>query len=435
MLNRAHALQSPSAPAPPYRRRRRLPLIAVVALLAGCQSIADFTDEVGITASSEDEPAVADTSPDGRAAAASDQTVGLDASEIKQLQAKLAELGFEPGPADGIIGPQTTGAIERFQRARGQPVTGAVTRQLLDQLASKPPERSADAQSPSRIEPAGLPRYRPGTTFIYSNGKIDRVADITGAAVKWVRSDGTSYTTDRNFLLPWSSWDTAKQRGTASIAGDADSDSLWPSGTGDVVSFSSAVDEQRRDNPDTVEQRVDRWNCRNEGRRDVSVPAGDFAAQVFVCTRTASRTVPQMVRTWYYAKTAQHFVRFVESVPSQNATRTVDLVAVRPAAPDWPPIVRAGLGRAVITALESPKENARVEWRSSNVATTVTIAATSRYVAPNGRPCRRFEQTWSEKDGSRRYHAVACKSASGQWQIPGLENDTAELLVTSGEMS
>ncbi|MEL7138153.1 MAG: peptidoglycan-binding domain-containing protein, partial [Pseudomonadota bacterium] len=53
--------------------------------------------------------------PNGRAA---------DRAAIAEVQASLAALGYDPGPADGLPGPRTTAAIEAWQRDRGHAVTG-----------------------------------------------------------------------------------------------------------------------------------------------------------------------------------------------------------------------------------------------------------------------------------------------------------------------
>ncbi len=39
--------------------------------------------------------------------------------EIKAIQEKLIELGYEPGPADGVNGPKTKEAIKQFQKDNG----------------------------------------------------------------------------------------------------------------------------------------------------------------------------------------------------------------------------------------------------------------------------------------------------------------------------
>jgi len=43
---------------------------------------------------------------------------------IKAVQRKLKEIGYNPGPVDGLMGPRTSNAIERYQRDNGLVVDG-----------------------------------------------------------------------------------------------------------------------------------------------------------------------------------------------------------------------------------------------------------------------------------------------------------------------
>jgi peptidoglycan hydrolase-like protein with peptidoglycan-binding domain len=53
---------------------------------------------------------------------------------MKEVQGLLADLGYTPGPPDGIIGPLGRKAIQRYQAAAGLEVDGEVTQALLDSL-------------------------------------------------------------------------------------------------------------------------------------------------------------------------------------------------------------------------------------------------------------------------------------------------------------
>ncbi len=46
--------------------------------------------------------------------------------DVRDIQLRLAEVGCNPGKADGSYGPQTVAAVKEFQRRVGAPVTGAV---------------------------------------------------------------------------------------------------------------------------------------------------------------------------------------------------------------------------------------------------------------------------------------------------------------------
>src|SRR5215475_10911356 len=80
----------------------------------------------------------------------------LRLDEVRELQAKLRAFGFNPGPVDGVAGPMTQSAAMRYQQARGQPQTGAVDRQLLDQLRQDP--------SPPVVHQVAQRAPRPDTT-------------------------------------------------------------------------------------------------------------------------------------------------------------------------------------------------------------------------------------------------------------------------------
>jgi len=54
--------------------------------------------------------------------------------DIAKAQRLLRELGYQPGPADGLMGPRTRDAISDFQGTAGLSVTGGVNPQLLSTL-------------------------------------------------------------------------------------------------------------------------------------------------------------------------------------------------------------------------------------------------------------------------------------------------------------
>jgi peptidoglycan hydrolase-like protein with peptidoglycan-binding domain len=54
--------------------------------------------------------------------------------QVAETQRLLAQLGFDPGPVDGAMGPRTTQAIRRFEVMVGLPTTGAPNDAVLAQL-------------------------------------------------------------------------------------------------------------------------------------------------------------------------------------------------------------------------------------------------------------------------------------------------------------
>ncbi len=59
---------------------------------------------------------------------------GYSHNYIAKIQKELIELGYDPGPVDGLMGPQTRSAIKAFQRSIGKRPTGRVTKTLQWQL-------------------------------------------------------------------------------------------------------------------------------------------------------------------------------------------------------------------------------------------------------------------------------------------------------------
>jgi peptidoglycan hydrolase-like protein with peptidoglycan-binding domain len=70
--------------------------------------------------------AVAASSSGGSLPAAVDQMLARDMIQQAQLQLKMA--GYDPGRADGVFDETTSGAVRKFQAAKGLPVSG-----LLDE--------------------------------------------------------------------------------------------------------------------------------------------------------------------------------------------------------------------------------------------------------------------------------------------------------------
>ena len=76
-------------------------------------------------------------------------SLGLDRLEWRLVQVGLASLGFDPGPADGLIGRGTRGAIGRLQASRGLEATGYLDVELTKELL-------AEAEESERLGPGSV---------------------------------------------------------------------------------------------------------------------------------------------------------------------------------------------------------------------------------------------------------------------------------------
>jgi hypothetical protein len=61
-------------------------------------------------------------------------TYNYNGSMVAAVQRRLGRLGYYHGVVDGVIGPQTRGAIAAFESRNGLSVDGTISRPLLDSL-------------------------------------------------------------------------------------------------------------------------------------------------------------------------------------------------------------------------------------------------------------------------------------------------------------
>ncbi|RMD65169.1 MAG: peptidoglycan-binding protein [Alphaproteobacteria bacterium] len=59
---------------------------------------------------------------------------GTDRATVARVQTALSELGYDPGPVDGILGPKTASAIRQYQREHNLLVDGRPSPELARRL-------------------------------------------------------------------------------------------------------------------------------------------------------------------------------------------------------------------------------------------------------------------------------------------------------------
>jgi peptidoglycan hydrolase-like protein with peptidoglycan-binding domain len=76
----------------------------------------------------------------------------LSQDEIRQVQQALDSKGFNPGPVDGRLGPETKSALNQFQQKQGLQQTGTADEETLAALGVG---TGTTGQAPSSQQPNG----------------------------------------------------------------------------------------------------------------------------------------------------------------------------------------------------------------------------------------------------------------------------------------
>lgn len=94
-------------------------------------------------------PAAPVSLPASTGTAAAQPEVALSRTEIVEVQKRLASLGINPGPIDGLLGPRTSASVQKYETRVGHSATGKVDRSLLMLLRQDPDtSRALQAHAP-----------------------------------------------------------------------------------------------------------------------------------------------------------------------------------------------------------------------------------------------------------------------------------------------
>jgi peptidoglycan hydrolase-like protein with peptidoglycan-binding domain len=97
---------------------------------------------------------------------------------VGQVQRRLQELGYDPGPVDSLTGSRTRAAIRAYQEASGLPVDGRVSDALLAHLEGRVQKEEPTPAAGKRADGGTLPRTRLGR-FALIDGATLRFSDTT----------------------------------------------------------------------------------------------------------------------------------------------------------------------------------------------------------------------------------------------------------------
>jgi peptidoglycan hydrolase-like protein with peptidoglycan-binding domain len=109
-------------------------------------------------------------------------------AEMKEAEARLAEMGYGTGPVDGVIDDVTRNALIAFQKWEGRRVTGRLSREDFDAIVSATAPQARDSGY-KHVE-VDLDRQ---VLFLFDeNGAVTRVLPISTGSNKQYREKGES---------------------------------------------------------------------------------------------------------------------------------------------------------------------------------------------------------------------------------------------------
>jgi peptidoglycan hydrolase-like protein with peptidoglycan-binding domain len=109
-------------------------------------------------------------------------------AEVQEIQTALRDAGFDPGPIDGVLGPQTTKAIRTFQFHSGTLATGKLNDETLATLgvgtlpirtARVEPLASSIPDELARVEEDGAPLPNEATEEAFIRDNLSIPSDST----------------------------------------------------------------------------------------------------------------------------------------------------------------------------------------------------------------------------------------------------------------
>jgi len=263
------------------------------------------------------------------------------------------------------------------------------------------------------LPPAPLPSLAVGNSYSFDDGRVERVVGTSAATVRWRQPDGFVFTTTQNVLLPRVSWSDKEARGerTMSVAPGA----LFPLTRGNNVAFRAA----RR----TVENAggavtdiAETWQCGVDGTARVTTKVGDFDTFRVTCTMNTTPPGPTLTRTFFYAPAVDYYVRREDRIAS-GETQAITLTGYTTADPLLPAGAAKTRAGAKQNALETVVSGGAMPWRDSASGISGTVRPLKTMRSPRRGWCRLYEESIDVNAHRYQIERVACRTASGSWQV------------------
>jgi Putative peptidoglycan binding domain/Penicillin-insensitive murein endopeptidase len=117
---------------------------------------------------------------------------------VRELQQKLSDAGFDPGPIDGVFGSKTDAAVRKFQESKGITVDGIVGPMTWSKLDSKYiPDQKEEGSDSAVLTPlpksgTGYYLYPPGSENVRHYGRQSTINKLEKLGRQWDRAHGSN---------------------------------------------------------------------------------------------------------------------------------------------------------------------------------------------------------------------------------------------------
>ena len=283
------------------------------------------------------------------------------------------------------------------------------------------------AASPA-IGNSELPTYSIGTTYVYSNGSWERIAEIHPSYLIWENERGDQFLSSPDFTYRPARWESKNMKGYRSYSPteylySSTRTSIWPLMLGNRVNFD---EKSKWGVPGVYEKHADAtWKCSVDSTQRVSVPAGSFDTYKITCSRYSKVTRAQRPRLWedkifYYAPVVGHWVLLEQDFFGARPKVRKELVAV------FPSLTALGIDKTTAIGIKehfqqtlgTARSGEMERWTDSSQNISFTMTPLATYRLAGGTPCRQYEQRLDLGWQSKNYYGIACRGESGLWAIP-----------------
>jgi surface antigen len=264
---------------------------------------------------------------------------------------------------------------------------------------------------------APLPAYGAGDSYTFDNGVTDRVVEAGSTDVRWRSSDGTTFVTTRNPMLPPVIVQASDSREEHHFVPPA---SFFPLRTGNTVMFLVSASTFQRSGQNTV--RNQQWRCTVGKPARVSVEAGTFDTYEVTCSAFDMTSGRRDTHRYFYAPDIGFYVRREDASNGQPP----QVAVLERYTAGSPPLTDSALRlrvEGIQKALSGKSGAPPTTWQDAATGASGQIRPLGTVEGKAGATCREFREGIDAYGRHYRLRGTACREGEGGWQVTSIQPD------------